>query len=92
MQSTTSTTNSEQAVLGVNTTYDTMLAIESLMLSNPMMSELRDLGKLSKTSLMKMALMEFLSTPVSTRKLRKLYKVSCDDAKFRSVIQGGSLD
>jgi len=86
------TSNSEQAILGVNTTYDTMLAIESLMLSNPMMNDLKDLGKLSKTSLMKMALMEFLSTPVSTRKLRKLFKASCDDKVFRTVIQGGQLE
>lgn len=88
----TTSSSNEQAILGVNTTYDTMLAIESFMLSNPMMSELRDLGKLSKTSLMKMALMQFLSTPVSTRRLRKLFMASCDDKKFRSVIQGGLLD
>jgi len=86
------TSNSDQAVLGVNTTYDTMLAVESLILSNPMMSELKDLGKLNKTSLMKMALMHFLSCPIGTRKLRKLFLASVDDAKFRAVIQGGQLE
>jgi hypothetical protein len=68
-----------------------MLAVEALILSNPMMSELRDLGKLNKTSLMKMALMHFLSCPISTRKLRKLFLASIDDKKFREVIQGGQL-
>lgn len=90
MKDSTTSTN-EGTVLGVNTTYDTMLAIESLILSNPMMSELRDIAKLNKTSLMKMALMQFLSCPISTKRLRKLFNASLDDNKFRSVIQGGSL-
>ena len=90
MKDSTTSTN-EGTVLGVNTTYDTMLAIESLILSNPMMSELRDIAKLNKTSLMKMALMQFLSCPISTKRLRKLFSASLDDKKFRSVIQGGSL-
>ena len=91
MQSTTSTTNA-QTVLGVNTTYDTMLAIESLMLSNPMMNELRDVAKLSKTTLCKMALMEFISTPVSSRKLKRLFNAARNDDKFRAVMQGGQLE
>ena len=86
------TSNTEGTVLGVNTTYDTMLAIESLILSNPMMSDLRDIGKLNKTSLMKMALMHFLACPISTRKLRKLFIASVDDKKFRAVIQGGQIE
>jgi len=90
MKDSTTSTN-EGTVLGVNTTFDTMLAIESLILSNPMMSELRDIAKLNKTSLMKMALMQFLSCPISTKRLRKLFSASLDDKKFRSVIQGGSL-
>lgn len=91
MQSTTSTTNN-QTVLGVNTTYDSMLAIESLILSNPMMNELRDVAKLTKTTLMKMALMEFISTPVSSRKLKRLFNAARDDDKFRAIIQGGQLE
>ncbi len=90
MQSTTSTNS--QAVLGINTSYDSMLAIESLILSNPMMNELRDIAKLTKTTLCKMALMEFLSTPVSSRKLKRLFNAARDDDKFRAVIQGGSLE
>jgi len=90
MKDSTTSTN-EGTVLGVNTTFDTMLAIESLILSNPMMSELRDIAKLNKTSLMKMALMQFLSCPISTKRLRKLFSASLDDKKFRSVIQGGAL-
>ena len=90
MKDSTTSTN-EGTVLGVNTTYDTMLAIESLIISNPMMSELRDIAKLNKTSLMKMALMQFLSCPISTKRLRKLFIASLDDNKFRSVLQGGSL-
>jgi hypothetical protein len=69
-----------------------MLAIEALILANPMMGTLKDMGKLNKTSLMKMALMEFLQTPVSTRKLRSLYKASIDDDQFRSIICGGQLN
>lgn len=90
MKNSTTSTN-EGTVLGVNTTFDTMLAIESLILSNPMMSELRDIAKLNKTSLMKMSLMQFLSCPISTKRLRKLFNASLDDNKFRSVIQGGPL-
>ena len=92
MQSTTSTTQNSQAILGVNTTYESMLAIESLILSNPMMNELRDIAKLTKTTLCKMALMEFLSTPVSSRKLKRLFNAARDDNKFRSIIQGGKLE
>ena len=90
MQSTTSTNS--QAVLGINTSYDSMLAIESLILSNPMMNELRDIAKLTKTTLCKMALMEFLSTPVSSRKLKRLFNAARDDDKFRAVIQEGQLE
>tara|TARA_B110000438_G_scaffold300414_1_gene352756 strand:+ start:1572 stop:1850 length:279 start_codon:yes stop_codon:yes gene_type:complete len=92
MISTTSTVDNQDTVLGVSTTFDTMLVIESLILSNPMMETLRDIGKLNKTSLMKMALMEFMATPVSTRKLRKLFSASLDDKKFRAVLTGGPLD
>jgi hypothetical protein len=90
MQSTTSTNS--QAVLGINTSYDSMLAIESLILSNPMMNELRDIAKLTKTTLCKMALMEFISTPVSSRKLKRLFNSARDDDKFRAVMQGGQLE
>ena len=89
---TTSTSANQQAILGCNTTYDTMLAIESFILTNPMMSELRDMGKLNKTSLVKMALMHFLACPMSSKKLRKLFAVSTDDAKFRAVLQGGKIE
>jgi len=92
MNTTSIKTDNAQAVLGVNTTYDTMLSIEALILANPMMSELRTIGKLNKTSLMKMALMEFLKTPVSGRRLKKLFIASNSDDKFRAVIQGGKLD
>ena len=90
MQSTTSTNS--QAVLGINTSYDSMLAIESLILSNPMMNELRDIAKLTKTTLCEMALMEFIATPVSSRKLKRLFNAARDDDKFRAVIQGGQLE
>tara|TARA_B110000467_G_C18162278_1_gene390294 strand:- start:41 stop:313 length:273 start_codon:yes stop_codon:yes gene_type:complete len=88
---TTSQKQSDQAILGCNTTYDTMLAIESLILTNPMMSELRDMGKLNKTSLVKISLMHLLANPMSSKKLRKLFAISVDDKKFRAVIQGESL-
>jgi hypothetical protein len=39
-----------------------------------------------------MALMEFLSTPVSSRKLKRLFIAAKDDDKFRAVIQGGKLE
>lgn len=89
---TTSESKNTQAVMGMNTTFDTVLAIEGIILSNPMMAELRDIAKLDKTSLLKMSLMEFLRTPVSSRKLRKLFAASKDDDKFRTVIQGGQLE
>jgi len=92
MITTSNSNNSTQAILGVNTTYESMLAIESLILSNPMMSELRDIGKLTKTSLTKMALMEFITTPVSSRKLKRLFNAARDDEKFRAVLQGGQLE
>mgnify|MGYP003666150123 FL=1 len=92
MNTTSISHDNVQAVLGVNTTYDTMLSIEALILANPMMGELRSIGKLNKTSLMKMALMEFLKTPVSSRRLKKLFVASNDDDKFRAVIQGGQLE
>ena len=56
------------------------------------MGDLADIAKLDKTSLMKMALMQFLREPVSMRKLRRLFVVAKDDDKFRAVLQGGSLD
>lgn len=86
------TSNNRQTVLGVNTTYETVLTVEGIILSNPMMSELQDLGKLDKTSLLKMSLMEFLRTPVSSRKLKRLFVAAKDDDKFRSVLQGGQLE
>lgn len=89
---TTSNSNSKQAVIGVNSTYDTVLVIEGIILNNPMMSELQDIAKLNKTTLCKMALMEFMRTPVSSRKLKQLFIAANDDNKFRSVLQGGSLD
>jgi hypothetical protein len=92
MNTTSIKTDNQNTILGCNTTYDTMLAIEALIIANPMMSTLRDMGKLNKTSLIKMALMEFLSAPVSTRKLKRLFVASNNDDKFRAVLQGGKLD
>jgi len=89
---TTSKDQNSQAILGVNTSYDSMLAIEALILSNPMMNELKEIGKLTKTTLCKMALMEFISTPVSSRKLKRLFNAARDDDKFRAIIQGGQLE
>jgi hypothetical protein len=86
------TSNNKQAILGVNTTYETVLTVEGIILSNPMMSELQDIGKLDKTSLLKMSLMEFLRTPVSSRKLKRLFVAAKDDDKFRAVLQGGQLE
>jgi len=86
------TSNNKQAILGVNTTYETVLTVEGIILSNPMMSELQDIGKLDKTSLLKMSLMEFLRTPVSSRKLKRLFVAAKDDDKFRAVLQGGPLE
>ena len=91
MNITTSNTN-KQAILGVNTTYETVLTVEGIILSNPMMSELQDIGKLDKTSLLKMSLMEFLRTPVSSRKLKRLFVAAKDDDKFRNVLQGGQVE
>ena len=88
----TTSNSNRNTVLGVNTTYDTVLVIEGIILNNPMMGDLADIAKLDKTSLMKMALMQFLREPVSTRKLRRLFTVAKDDDKFRAVLQGGSLD
>lgn len=86
------TSNNKQAILGVNTTYETVLTVEGIILSNPMMSELQNIGKLDKTSLLKMSLMEFLRTPVSSRKLKRLFVAAKDDDKFRAVLQGGQLE
>ena len=91
MNITTSNTN-KQAILGVNTTYETVLTVEGIILSNPMMSELQDIGKLDKTSLLKMSLIEFLRTPLSSRKLKRLFVAAKDDDKFRNVLQGGQLE
>ena len=88
---TTSITN-RQAVIGVNSTYETVLVIEGIILNNPMMSELQDVAKLNKTNLCKMALMEFMSRPVSSRKLKRLFIAANDDEKFRAVMQGGQLE
>jgi hypothetical protein len=41
---------------------------------------------------MKMALMEFLRTPVSDAKLKRLFTASVNDDKFRAVISGGQLN
>ena len=82
---TTSITN-KQAVIGVNSTYETVLVIEGIILNNPMMSELQDVAKLNKTNLCKMALMEFMSNPVSSRKLKRLFIAANDDEKFRAVM------
>jgi hypothetical protein len=57
-----------------------------------MMNELRDVAKLTKTTLCKMALMEFISTPVSSRKLKRLFNAARDDDKFRAVMLGGQLE
>ena len=88
---TTSITN-KQAVIGVNSTYETVLVIEGIILNNPMMSELQDVAKLNKTNLCKMALMEFMNNPVSNRKLKRLFIAANDDDKFRAVMLGGQLE
>jgi hypothetical protein len=87
---TTSITN-KQAVIGVNSTYETVLVIEGIILNNPMMSDLQDIAKLNKTNLCKMALMEFMRNPVSSRKLKRLFIAANNDDKFRFVMQGGQL-
>ena len=87
----TSSASNQNTILGVNTTYDSMLVIEGVILAHPAMQKLRSIAKLNKTSLMKMALMEFLRTPVSDKKMRKLFSASVNDDKFRSVISGGPL-
>ena len=89
---TTSISNSKQAVIGINSTYDTVLVIEGIILNNPMMSSLQDIAKLNKTNLCKMTLMEFMTNPVSTRKLRRLFIAANDDDKFRQVMQGDQLE
>lgn len=88
----TSATENQNTILGVNTTYDTMLVVEGLILAHPAMQKLRSIGKLNKTSLMKMALMEFLRTPVSDKKMKQLFTASINDDKFRAVISGGQLN
>jgi hypothetical protein len=88
----TSSASNQNTILGVNTTYDSMLVIEGVILAHPAMQKLRSIAKLNKTSLMKMALMEFLRTPVSDKKMRKLFSASVNDDKFRSVISGGPLN
>ena len=87
---TTSITN-KQAVIGVNSTYETVLVIEGIILNNPMMAELQPIAKLNKTNLCKMALMEFMTNPVSSRKLKHLFIAANDDDKFRAVMLGGQL-
>jgi|TARA_R110000824_G_C15085614_1_gene664852 hypothetical protein len=89
---TTSSASNQNTILGVNTTYDSMLVVEGIILSHPAMQKLRNIGKLNKTSLMKMALMEFLRTPVSDAKLKRLFTASVNDDKFRAVISGGQLN
>jgi len=88
----TSSSENQNTMLGVGTTFDTMLVIEGIILAHPAMQKLRSIGKLNKTSLMKMALMEFLRTPVSDKKMRQLFTASVNDDKFRSVISGGQLN
>jgi hypothetical protein len=67
------------------------LVIEGIILNNPMMSDLQDIAKLNKTNLCKMALMEFMRNPVSSRKLKRLFIAANNDDKFRFVMQGGQL-
>jgi hypothetical protein len=88
----TSSSDNKNTMLGVGTTYDSMLVIEGIILAHPAMQKLRSIGKLSKTSLLKMALMEFLRTPVSDAKLKRLFTASINDDKFRAVISGGPLN
>lgn len=88
----TSSASNQNTMLGVGTTYESVLVIEGIILAHPVMQKLRSIGKLNKTSLMKMALMEFLRTPVSDKKMRKLFSASVNDDKFRSVISGGPLN
>jgi len=87
----TSSASNHNTMLGVGTTYESVLVIEGIILAHPVMQKLRSIGKLNKTSLMKMALMEFLRTPVSDKKMRQLFTASVNDDKFRSVISGGPL-
>jgi hypothetical protein len=87
----TSATDNKNTVMGVNTTYDSMLVVEGIILAHPAMQKLRGIGKLNKSNLMKMSLMKFLRTTISDRELKQLFTASVDDDKFRAVISGGPL-
>ena len=87
----TSSTDNKNTVMGVNTTYDSMLVVEGIILAHPAMQRLRNIGKLNKSNLMKMSLMKFLRTTISERELKQLFSASVDDDKFRAVISGGPL-
>ena len=88
----TSSPDNKNTTLGVNTTFDTVLVMEGLILSHPAMNKLRSVAKLGKTSFCKMAIMKFLRTSISDREMKQLFTASVNDDKFRSVISGGPLN
>ena len=87
----TSAPENKNTTMGVNTTYDSMLVIEGIILAHPAMQKLRSIGKLNKSNICKMALMKFLRTTMSDKELKQLFTASVDDDKFRAVISGGPL-
>ena len=86
---TTTSTQSNTSVLGATMSYDSMLAIEGLLLINPILDVIRKAGfKPNKSNLVKMSLIYFLSSDLTKERILELYEMSDDDTKFQQALVG----
>ena len=78
------TTKSKNAVLGASISYDSLKALEQLMLNDVHLEKLRSEGfRPNKTDLVKMSVSLFLCSKLSRDKLIHLWNNSQDDSIFQ---------
>ena len=82
---------SNNAVLGCNMSYNSMLQIEALMLSNQKLEVIRRAGnRPNKTNLVKMALRYFFASDLKDTEINALYEVSENYVLFQQSLSGES--
>jgi hypothetical protein len=78
------TTKSKNAVLGASISYDSLKALEQLMLNDAHLEKLRSEGfRPNKTDLVKMSVSLFLCSKLSRDKLIHLWNNSQDESIFQ---------
>lgn len=71
---------SNTTILGASMPYESLKDLEQLMLSDPKLTKLRGEGfRPNKTDLVKMSLILFFNSPISTERLIAYWKLASND-------------